>query len=187
MEILGEFDLLISKTLHKTGVDSLFFELCLSLGARFDDLRSSLEDFDGDKKTFVENHELVLELADTLNSLFKPIVFAVFAISSMQLCVLSFQIVMAESSLRKIIFSTFVLFTLIQLFAYAYGGQLILDKSSSVADHVYSTDKDLFIIIARTQKPVTIQAGIYNANLATFQAIMSSAASLLTLLQSLLK
>lgn len=61
-----------------------------------------------------------------------------------------------------------------------------MEKSSSVADGFYQTDKDLIVIIARAQQSVKIKSGFYEANLATFRAILSAAASLITLLKSFL-
>lgn len=177
----------LSETSNQVGVDALFLGLCLNICAHFDILRNSLKDFDGDTKKFVSDHQTVLDLAENLNHLFKPIVFAQFAISSMLLCVLGFQIVMVENFFKKIIFIGFGFSVIIQLFSYSFGGQLIKDKSSAVADHLYAIKKDIVIIIARSQKPIEIAAGIYEANLPTFRLILSSAGSWITLLKSLVE
>lgn len=76
---------------------------------------------------------------------------------------------------------------IIQLFIYAYGGQLVKDKSSSVAELIYEMDKDLVKIIARAQKASEIGAGFYVADLVTFSSILRSAASLITLLRSFIE
>jgi hypothetical protein len=76
---------------------------------------------------------------------------------------------------------------MIQLFIYSYGGQLIMDKSSSVADNFYTLDQEFVMIIARAQKASKIEAGFYKASLPLFTTIMNSAASLITLLKSFLK
>lgn len=159
--------------------------MCLSICIHFDIARSSLENFDGDKKKFVQSHQTILDLAEDLNQLFKPIVFVEFAMISMLLCVLGFQVVMAESFFGKMVSLGFGSFSVIQLFSFSFGGQLVADRSSAVADHLYTIDRDSLIIIARSRKPVLIEAGFYQANLPTFRLFLSSAASLITLLQSI--
>jgi len=163
--------------------DCLFFGLSLNLCAHFDILRSS---YDGDCKKFVKQHQKLLELSTTFKKLFKPIVFTQFLVTSMLLCVLGFQLVVFESFVKKFFTSMFGLTVIIQLLFYAYGGQMIMDKSSSVGDLLYATNKDLIIIIARAQKATIIQAGIYKATAGTFTTIVNSAASLIALLQSFL-
>jgi 7tm Odorant receptor len=105
----------------------------------------------------------------------------------MLLCVIGFQIVVLESLIEKVIASIFGAAIIIQMFIYSFGGQLIADKSSSVAENFYENDKDFIIIIARSQKAAKINAGFYQANLPTFSSILSSAASLITLLQSFIE
>lgn len=39
-----------------------------------------------------------------------------------------------------------------------------MNKTSSVADNLYQLDKDFVVIIARAQRPIIIEAGIYQAN-----------------------
>lgn len=165
----------------KVGVDSLFFGACLNICTHFEILRES---FDGDKEKFIKKHRSILELAEELNRLYKPVVFAQFLISSMLLCVIGFQLVMLDNFIGRVVVAIFGFAIIIQLFIYAFGGQLIVDKSSSVAEHIYGTDKEFIVIIARSQNAAVIKSGFYQANLPTFSAIMSSAASLITLLQS---
>jgi odorant receptor len=144
------------------------------------------ESFDGDKKKFIENHFKILKLADELNRLFKPVVFAVYLVTSLLLCVIGFQIVVNESIPGRVEGAMFGFAIGIALFTYSYGGQLIMDKSSSVAEDLYEIDKDFVSIIQRSQKPSIIQAGFYKASLPLFTTIMNSAASLITLLKSFL-
>jgi odorant receptor len=170
--------------ISQVGVDSLFFGSCLNICAYFNILRKT---FYGDKKKFVENHLKILNLVDDLNRLFKPVVFTQFLISSMLLCVIGFQLVMHESFLERTMDAIFGIAIITQLFIYSYGGQLIMDTSASVADDFYEMDKDFVVIIARAQKASIIEAGFYKANLPLFSTIMSSAASLITLLKSFLE
>lgn len=102
----------------------------------------------------------------------------------MQLCVIGFHLVVSESIEGKIVLAPFGFCVISNLFIYASGGQLIRDKSENVADNLYTLDKDSVIIIARAQRPAIIKSGIYEASLPTFAAILSSAGSMMTVLQS---
>lgn len=165
-------------------MDSLFFGLSLNICAHFDFLRVS---FNGDKKKFAQRHKIILELAEDLNKFYQPVVLVQFLISSTLLCVIGFQLVVLESFFKRIICAIFGFGIIIQLFIYSYGGQIIIDKSSAVADDFYQLDRDLIIIIARAQKAQTIKSGFYEANLPTFKSILGAAASLITLLKSFIE
>lgn len=169
----------------QVALDAMFFGACLNIGAHFDILKNS---FDGDKKKFITKHQKLLELADELGTVIKPVVFVQFMITAMLLCVLGFQCVMFETFLdfQVLLVLAFGVAIILQLFIYSYGGQLIMDKSSSVGKNFYGLDKDYIMIIARSQRPSTITNGFYEANLPIFSAIMSSAASLITALKSFL-
>lgn len=116
-----------------------------------------------------------------------PVIFFQFLISSTLLCVLGFQLVMLESVSKRIVSAIYGSAMMIQLMVYSYGGQIMMEKSSSVADDLYQLDKDLVIIIARAQKPVYIKSGFYDINLETFTVILKAAASLITILKSFLE
>lgn len=87
----------------------------------------------------------------------------------------------------RIVVITFGLTIVIQLFIYAYGGQLVKDKSSSVADLLYQLDDDLIMVIKRAQKATVIKTVFYEADLPTFTTIFRTAASLITLLRSFIE
>lgn len=154
---------------------------CLSVCAHFDFLAKS---YDGDKKKFSERHQKLLDLAEDLCSVMRPVVFMQFGISAMLLFVLGFQVVMEEDVLKRFVAASFGLSIIIQLFVYSLGGQMILDKSSAVADDFYETDIDLVIIIARAQNPIKVTAWFYEVSFPTLSAILSSAGSLITMLKS---
>lgn len=159
----------------------MFFCFCLNICTHFNNLRES---FDGDKKKFVESHQIILDLTENLNNYFMPVIFIQFVISSVLLCVIGFQVVVAESFVKQIISAIFGMGIIIQLYIYCYGGQIIKENGSSVADKLYHLDKDLVIVIARAQRAQKIKSLFYEANLSTFKTMLSAAASLITLLKS---
>jgi odorant receptor len=168
----------------QVATDAAFIVSCLNICAHFEILQNS---FDGDKKKFVDRHQDLLELAKEINDLYRPMIFTQFLTSSMLLCVLGFQLLMLKSFFQRLFVATFTLSIIIQLFVYALGGQLVLEKSKMVADNFYGNDKDFKIIIARAQRGVNVDAGFYQASLPELLSILSSAASLITLLQSLIE
>lgn len=166
-------------------MDSLFFGCCLNICAHFDILRKSFES--PDKKKLIKYHQKILKLSNNLNNLVKPVVFTQFLISSLLLCVIGFQLVMIASIFKRVVALVFGLAIIIQLFIYSFGGQQIMDKSFTATSKIYDLDKDYRLVIMRSNKPLKINAGFYHACLPTFRAILSSAASLITLLQSLVE
>lgn len=167
----------------QVSIDTLFLGACLNLCAHFEFLAKS---YNGDKKKFVERHQKILDLAEDLCSVMRSVVFMQFVISSMLLCVLGFQVVMQEEFMKRMLAASFGVSVIIQLFVYSLGGQLILDKSITIADGFSEYEKDLVIIIARVQKPVKVTAWFYEVSLPTLRAILGTAASLITLLKSFL-
>jgi hypothetical protein len=150
----------------------------------FDILRQS---YDGDKKKFINKHQAIVDLSRDLVSFYKPIIFNQFLVSSMQLCLIGFQIVMIENFFLRIPVVFFAVGFLIQIFVYALGGQLLMDKSASVAENFYDLDKDVIMIIARAQKAEVVKVGFFRADLPTFVSMMNSVWSLIAVLQSLME
>lgn len=105
--------------------------------------------------------------------------------SSLNLCVLGFQLVMTDNIFQRIVAASFAVAVTIQLFIYAFGGQKMLDHSSSVSDNLFEMDKDLIIIIGRVSRPVQMKSAFFSADFHQFRIILSRAGSLITLLQSL--
>lgn len=162
----------------------MFFGLCINISANFEDLRNS---FDGDTKKFKERHQAILETAKSVKELYTAVILVQFFMSSTLLCVLGFQLIAQRVLLKKMIATSFGISIIIELFVYCYGGQLLSDTSSEAADLLYDNDKDLVIVIARAQKAAKVKVGFFDVSLPTFSAVMSSTASLITLLKSFLE
>jgi hypothetical protein len=110
--------------------------------------------------------------------------FMQLLITNILLCTIGFQLIVIKNFYGLVLAAPFGLASALQLFFYCYGGQIILDKTSSIAENCYDLDKEFIIIIARAQKGFTMKAFLYQANLPTFTAVLSSAQGLITLLQS---
>jgi hypothetical protein len=105
----------------------------------------------------------------------------------MLLCVIGFQLVVHENFSERIEHATFGFAVTTGLFIYSFGGQLIMDKSSSVSENLYEIDKDLIVSIQRAQRSSFIKVGFYKASLPLFTTIMNSTFSLITLLKSFIE
>lgn len=162
-------------------MDSLFFGICFHLSGHFWILKDS---FDGDKKKFINTHQNLIEFARRLNIQFRALVFAKFLYGATIICVLGFQVLMTDGFVMRFIASNYIVAIFVQLLFYALGGQLIMSSSGAIADSIITVDKDCLLIIARAQKPSSIHAWFYNADLATYQTILASAASFFTVLKS---
>lgn len=162
----------------------MFFGFCTSICVYFDDLRESSHK---DKRAFITTHQTLLELAFTVNHLYTYIVLVQFLMSSTLLCVIGFQLVMQENFIKKAFALSFGVSMIIQFFIYCYGGQILTDKSSEVSDLLFDSDKDSVFVIARAHKAAVVKVGFFNACLPTFRGVLSSAASLITLLKSFIE
>lgn len=67
---------------------------------------------------------------------------------------------------------------------YAYGGQVIFDKSSAVSDELYQIDQDFVMCIVRSQRGCVVEGWFYKATLPTVSAILSGALSFITAMKS---
>lgn len=165
-------------------MDSFFFGACISLYAHFDSLAKT---FDGDKKKFILRHMKLLELGSELGDLMRPIIFSNFLISSLLLCVQCFQLVLHDDTVKRIIAASFASSAVIQLFVLCLAGQMLADISSSIAelsDRFYETDRDLVIIMSRSQNPVKITAWFFEVSLPTLSTMINASGSLVTMLKS---
>lgn len=162
-------------------IDSIFFGSCLNIACHCDILRDSQY---VDKKKFIEKHLGILKLAETLNKIYKPIVFMQLLTTNVLLCTIGFQVVVLRNIYGLILAAPFGVASVLQLFCYCYGGQLILSKTISVGDNCYGLNKESIIIVAKAQKGFKIESFLYQANLPTFTAILSSAQGLITMMKS---
>lgn len=166
----------------QVAVDSIFFSSCLYIATYCDILRHH---FDGDKKKFVQYHLSILSMTTSLNNLYKPIVCTQLLTTNILLCMIGFQVVMAQNYNKLFSVGSFGLAALNQLFLYCFGGQVVFDKTASIAMDFYDSDRDLVIIVTNAMNGFKIRSAVYTANLPTFRAILSSAQGLITALKSI--
>lgn len=162
-------------------MDTLFLKCCLNIGAHLENLGKS---FDDDKLEFIRKHQNLLKLIKEMVQIFKLTLIVHFLVCSIQLCMLGFQVAATGSIFSPVSF--FGLTIIFELTIYCHSGQLIIDKTSAVADNIYDLDKDVILIIARAKNGITVQAGFFNVTYETLSAILRSAGSMITLLKSFL-
>lgn len=135
----------------------------------------------------MERHQELLDLAEELQELYKPVLFVQFLITGLLLCLVTVQIFIAEKLFNYwlVYVIPFTTVVMTQLFLFCYGGQMLNDASSSVGKSFYDLDKDFLIIMTRALQPSKISDWFYTANLPVFAAIVNSAYSYISILQSL--
>ncbi|CRL04265.1 CLUMA_CG017364, isoform A [Clunio marinus] len=166
------------------GVDIMFFEFCRALCDEFDIIQRAADTETEDKKILIGHHSKVLKVADQLVALMEPIIFVQFLIGSLTLCVVGFQLVMSDDFVQKFVVTFLGLSVTGQLFFYSLFAQLLADYSTTAADFSFALDTDYVLFIMRAQKSVVVKGGFYLATLETFNDIVSSAGSLIALMQS---
>lgn len=159
-------------------IDSFFLWCCLYIGKHFQLLAKS---FDGDKKKFVRRHQSILDVAEDLRDLIKPILFIQFMTCSLMFCVDMFTALQSDD-----LFKQFSVIAIVfgQQLEYCIGGQYLTDRSMEVGEEFYSSDKDNLMIVARAQKKFSIRAYLYQADLEFVAFMLNSAFSLLTVLRN---
>lgn len=69
----------------------------------------------------------------------------------------------------------------------AYGGQLIIDKSSSVADNFYYTDKNVAIIAINSGKSSLIKSWFIEVSFLQMTTLLKAALSFMTVLRTVME
>ncbi|KAH8369416.1 hypothetical protein KR009_010312 [Drosophila setifemur] len=189
---------------YASAVDGLFISFAINLRAHFQTLQRDIENSDfslpeketqAELQTIVDYHVKLLSLSRHLRTIYIPIVFGQFFITSLQVGVIIYQLVThMDSVMDLLVYLSFFGSIMLQLFMYCYGGEIIKVESLRVDVAVRLTNWDvarpklrrsLAFIILRSQREVLIKAGFYDASLANFVAICRTALSLITLIKSM--
>ena len=137
-----------------------------------------------DLKEFVEYHRSILNVALKFTNLFKEIVFFEYFFMTVLLCVDGFQAIEVIGISKKFNFLFHTVNSLLDLFIYSYGGQILMDSAMSVCDENERIDKNYVFLLMRAQSEIKIDTGFFSATLPTFCTILNRVMSLITLLQS---
>lgn len=175
-------------------VESLLteYQICISalfkiIHDRFRNLKSCSQECNGSDgrlcsfRQVVKFHQDLIELTQSLSTLYTPIIFAQFFITAIAVCILGFLLLVGGTNY----FETFILVmfaaaVLVQPLIYSYSGERIEEESCRVADAVYESfwfemkpkDRELLCLcIFRAQKPLKLDSPFYKVNLMTFSNV----------------
>lgn len=134
-------------------------------------------------KRYIERHNKLLKICDKLQDIYSIIFFTSFAITSMVLCFVVFQISIDQPNVEVYWFYvSFLGIAGVQVWLLCLYGQKLIDASESMTDEIYSCGwetlseiefkKQFVLIMARTQKAQRLTAlGFADISLETFAAV----------------
>ncbi|XP_054744074.1 odorant receptor 45a-like [Anastrepha obliqua] len=185
-------------------VDSLFSWYLHNITGNFKILQSKLEsaervaDLRERRATLyycIEYHQRVIEMAEQLDFIYRPIVFVQCTLNALQICFLAYQI--GSGVVAMVDFPFLFLFMNsvgIQLMIYCYGGQHLQNESGNVSKSVDQTINShawpkelrtvLLISMMRAQKSCKLTGIFFDVDLALFLWVWRTAGSYVTLLRS---
>ena len=132
---------------------------------------------------FFDCHDILFDICDKLKIIFEPILFCNFLVSSLIMCVASFQLLTtASDSLTYLVDVNCLGLFASQIWLLCYLGEKLIDSSTHVADEIYGCDwtnlgdnefkKQMIIIMIRAQRPMKLTAmGFADISLETFAAV----------------
>ncbi|XP_012262207.2 odorant receptor 13a-like [Athalia rosae] len=144
-----------------------------------------------------QHHQKIIRVADQIEELFSPLIFAQFITSAAEICLSGYAVTTGFDQKSDLIRFTNYLFCMtVELFAWCAIGETLMKESGSVGDAAFhnlpwhmlpvSAQRDIKFVIARTQNNCCITAARFGImNLEKFGQILSSAASYFTLLVQL--
>uniref|UniRef100_A0A1I8M981 Odorant receptor n=1 Tax=Musca domestica TaxID=7370 RepID=A0A1I8M981_MUSDO len=194
----------LSVMTYAIAIDGLFISFTINLVGHLKTLQhfiqsKSFEQNDEDVHKqisfYIRYHNLILHLYQEVRQIYSPIVFGQFLITSLQVCVIVYQMVThINTFLVFVINCTFLLSILLQLFIYSYGGEILKNESLMVGVSVQLSNwynlkprhrRMLWLLMLRSQRGAIIRGGFYEASLANFMTILKAALSYITLIQSI--
>ncbi|XP_013102265.1 odorant receptor 82a [Stomoxys calcitrans] len=194
----------LAVVMYAVAIDGLFLSFTINLVAHLKILqhyiktntfKKSDQELQSDVSFYVRYHNIILDLYKEIRDVYAPIVFGQFLMTSLQVCVIVYQMVThINTYLVFVINSTFLCSILLQLFIYCYGGEILKVESLMVGISVQLSNwynlkpthrRMLCLLMQRSQREAIIKAGFYEASLANFMAILRAALSYITLIQSI--
>lgn len=132
-------------------------------------------------KDLVNYHVKVLDLADSLNSIFKEMFFVQTVLITCQICLLIFQLLeVSKHVLERIPDFGFLSVQTTEYFLFCYGGELITFESFNVSVAIQESSwyylkpsyrKVLLLMMVRAQKPLYFSGIVLVASMKTFLAV----------------
>lgn len=132
-------------------------------------------------KSLVKYHQEILVLTDSVNKVFPIIFFTQTICTTFQLCLSIFQILeLTESMFEMVTTLAYLSCLFIELAMFCFGGEMITSESFNVGlaiqesswYNLRSVDRVIILImLARTQKPVVITSGFFDASLEMFMKV----------------
>ncbi|XP_055854115.1 odorant receptor 24a-like [Episyrphus balteatus] len=197
-----------------SGVDGVFISFCLYSAALLKilqrDMRLTFEkyhtstltllDDEDNRKCFdevgriVRRHNEIIDLVRRFSQLFMWITLAHFVTSSI---VIGASIIEAllYPGFRALVCISYTLAVSCELFIFCYGGSAVIENSFDLGMSAYFTNwyhcdkrvqKAILIIIARSQKPLTMDVPFFTPSLVTFTSILQTAGSIIAVVKSVL-
>lgn len=138
-------------------------------------------------RKFIKYHKEVLNLLTKFKKIYKPVIFVHYLLISIFLVVVASQIVIiVEIKLRMVVIQS-VTIAIVTLLIFSYGGQMIMQSSTSICQELYKIDRDYLVVIMRTQKPLSLKVGIFEPSLSSWGTYLEFTFSLVVVLKHLTK
>lgn len=138
-------------------------------------------------REFIKYHKEVLILLTKFKKIFKPVIFVHYLFISMFLVVIASHIVIIVEIELRIVAIQSVTIAIITLLIFSYGGQMIMQSSTSICQELYKIDREYLIVIMRTQKPLSLKVGFFEPSLSSCRTYLELTFSLVVLLKHLTK
>ncbi|XP_022904516.1 odorant receptor 85c-like [Onthophagus taurus] len=142
-------------------------------------------------KFCVEYHHEIIKFVENINLSFGSQLVVHVTLTSLVISILGFEILMEDDLFESVRYGMHLSGWLLLLFTICHFGQNLMDESTSLAIAAYNTpwynspvsiQKDILLILIRSQKPLTLNAmNLGDLSRATFLKVLSSAYSYFTL------
>ncbi|GLV44631.1 Odorant receptor 67c [Carabus blaptoides fortunei] len=145
----------------------------------------------------IRYHNMIIEYASHVTQAFSSMMLMHITLTSFEISVLGFEVLMVNSRTDSLRFGMHLLGWLVLLFIICSYGQKLIDESTGIGLDAYETNwfdnsvsvqKDLMLMILRSQKPLTLSAASLGVmSLETYLGVLSTAYSYFTLLLNMKK
>ncbi|XP_050594270.1 odorant receptor 13a-like [Bombus affinis] len=165
---------------------------------------TTLESYTVDKyatfKTYVKQHQMLIEYCNKLENVFSVIALVQVTLFSLLICLDGYLILMEEiARIKRLTFIFHVMGCMCQLLMFTYSCNCLIQESECVMNATYKSSwsplpmdkygkmlrKDLMFVMMRSRAPCCLTAcGFFAVSLETYTGILSSAVSYFTLLRN---